>query len=528
MTRAFGSFLSLSEVESRTVFYFVLFATLVVKLWLAFVVPITGDEALFYWWGVHLSWGYYDHPPMVGWLLSLLMQFGDSLVILRLLTVASTFLVSFGLVDLVERLVPGAHDKKWVAGSLYLLTPISWFGVPVTNDTPLLIFVFLALYLFVRGELSIDPPRPDGLRKLSPGSSSSSLWFFASGISLGLAFLSKYLAVVVMACFLVALFRPVRWGGHGIGHACKATLLIILAAFPFGLINLVYNACNCWNNVMFNLFNRNEGVSIGIENPLIFLLMIGYLFTPWLLWFMARSGHKTREHMLPVLIAIVPLVFFLLVSLGKTVGLHWMVGFLPMVFVLAAAQLSQEVMTRCLKWTTFFSIAHFSVFVGVFAVPSYWMSYAAGAKALGFVYDAPRLSKMAMQGASEGTTLMAEGYSPAAILGYHARRYTPIFGVGSRYARQDDFQVDFREFDGRTIRVLLRKNLPDTDFAPYFDDVKIYPLSLDGRLYWVVEGRGFRFNVYREKVLMEIASRFYQIPSLLPVFACPFLEKYRL
>jgi hypothetical protein len=528
MTRALGSFLSLLEADSRTVFYTLFSATFIVKVWLAFVVPITGDEALFYWWGINLSWGYYDHPPMVGWMLGLLTQFGDTPVILRLVTVASTFLVAFGLVDLVARLIPGVPHKKWVAGSLYLLTPISWFGVPVTNDTPLLMFVFFAIYLFVRGERSIDLPKSGSLKESTSGSSNSSLWFLASGVLLGLAFLSKYLALVVLVSFLVALFRPARWGGHGIGHACKATLLIMLGVSPFGLINLTYNACNCWNNVMFNLFNRNEGASIGIENPLIFLLMIGYLFTPWLLWSMVRSGHKTREHILLLLIAVLPLAFFLIVSLVKTVGLHWMVGFLPMVFVFAAVQLSRVALIRCLKWTFFFSISHLFLFVGVFAAPSYWMSYPAGAKALGFVYDAPRLVVIAMQGAGEGTTLMAEGYSPGAILGYHAGQYVPVFGVGSRYARQDDFQVDFREFDGRSIRVLLRRNRSESDFAPYFDNVKITPLSLEGRLYWVVEGTGFRFNAYREMVLMEIAKRFYQIPPLLPVFACPFLEKYRL
>jgi hypothetical protein len=26
-------------------------------------------EAFFYQWGVYPDWGYYDHPPMVGWLL---------------------------------------------------------------------------------------------------------------------------------------------------------------------------------------------------------------------------------------------------------------------------------------------------------------------------------------------------------------------------------------------------------------------------------------------------------------------------
>ncbi|NBT69633.1 MAG: hypothetical protein EBT78_17940, partial [Betaproteobacteria bacterium] len=53
--------------------------SLAIRLWIGFTFPITGDEAYFYQWGVYLDWGYYDHPPMVGWLISaMLYLFGDS------------------------------------------------------------------------------------------------------------------------------------------------------------------------------------------------------------------------------------------------------------------------------------------------------------------------------------------------------------------------------------------------------------------------------------------------------------------
>jgi len=47
-------------------------ATLVLafKLWLSIVFPFTGDEAYFTYWGAIADYGFYDHPPMVGWLLA--------------------------------------------------------------------------------------------------------------------------------------------------------------------------------------------------------------------------------------------------------------------------------------------------------------------------------------------------------------------------------------------------------------------------------------------------------------------------
>src|SRR2546425_526282 len=43
-------------------------ASLLLRCWIAATFPISGDEALFYWWGVYPDWGYSDHPPMAGWL----------------------------------------------------------------------------------------------------------------------------------------------------------------------------------------------------------------------------------------------------------------------------------------------------------------------------------------------------------------------------------------------------------------------------------------------------------------------------
>jgi hypothetical protein len=256
--------------------------------------------------------------------------------------------------------------------------------------------------------------------------------------------------------------------------------------------------------------------------------MLVYLFTPWLLWSMARASLTARSNMLVLSLAITPLLFFLAVSLVKTIGLHWLVSFIPMVFVLAAVQLSSSVLRGCLKWTALFSVAHLVVFVAVFAWPQHWMGYKAGAKALGFVYDAPALATLAMQDAEADATLMAEGYSPGSILGYHARRYVPVFGVGSRYARQDDFQVDFRDIDGKPVRIVLRRERPLADFEPYFQSVALRTLIVNGRTYWVVEGAGFKFTAYREQVLSEIAQRYYQFPGFLPLVACPFLDRYDL
>src|SRR6218665_3668842 len=38
------------------------------KLWFTLGVAPMGDEAYYWMWGQHLSWSYFDHPPLNGWL----------------------------------------------------------------------------------------------------------------------------------------------------------------------------------------------------------------------------------------------------------------------------------------------------------------------------------------------------------------------------------------------------------------------------------------------------------------------------
>ena len=81
---------TLIEADPDRFFAWSLTVALFVKLLLALTVPLTGDEAYFLVWAENLDFGYYDHPPMVGWVVALLSLAGDHLLLYRLFPLAVT------------------------------------------------------------------------------------------------------------------------------------------------------------------------------------------------------------------------------------------------------------------------------------------------------------------------------------------------------------------------------------------------------------------------------------------------------
>ena len=53
---------------------------------------LSGDEAHYALYAYHLDWSYFDHPPLVGWLLAIVLPFSDSEFALRLWPISLSIL----------------------------------------------------------------------------------------------------------------------------------------------------------------------------------------------------------------------------------------------------------------------------------------------------------------------------------------------------------------------------------------------------------------------------------------------------
>ena len=498
-----------SAHASRQIFWGAFAITLLLKLAIAAGFPVTGDEAFFYQWGVFPAWGYSDHPPMVGWLLALLRQVSEHPLALRSFTLLVTSLIALGVVDLLRRFLPEDREASaWLAGAVYLAMPWSWMFVLVTTDTPLIFFMALSAWAYLRADASAG--RGTG-------------WYALAGLFLGLAFLSKYFAALLGFAYAAHCFgwRRERWW---------APFLIFALALPSITLNVAFNATHGWTNVMFNVFNRNEGSAWSIKTFAVYIGMALYLLTPWLLWRgaaarVAPGVSPTTARTLAVL-WLFPLIVFALLATRRTIALHWVLGFVPLFVLWVGLRLDARPLRSALNWTVALSVPHLLVVAAVAWAPlAWWQPFKIYDRAV-FLRETPAVVAALRQDLPAGATLMARTYNPAGMLAFHHGRSVPVFGVGRHHARQDDQIVDFRAYEGQPIRVFLYDEPNLAEFAPYFERVSAKRFEIEGVAFFAVDGTGFRFQPYRDTVLAEVAREFHDIPRWLPVLGSPFCERY--
>jgi len=487
--------------------------TLGFRAWLSVAFPFTPDEAYFALWGRYPDLGYYDHPPMIGWWLAAMGRLSDSVWTLRL---ASTLLPAACALLVRSALRRWRPDDPaladWAAVCVVLL-PTSVWNVLITTDTPLAFFALLSMLLLADSEQTARAP-------LLPRAASALL----AGIFLGLAFTSKYFAVLLGIAFLVwacARWRHRQWG---------ALALVTAGAAPFIALNVYWNYQACWCNVMFNLFNRHDKAHWSVATPGLYALTLAYLLGP-LLYFAwqarSRMALRTGPSASAVLLAswAVPILIFGLMSLYVRIGLHWLLLFLPAVVLWLALEAGTNALFRCARVFAGIAILHVALAFFAAAMPLKYFSMRGLYPSLVFLTETRTLIESVRLDAP-GYAIASSAYAPAAVLGYHSGVNVPVFGMGSSHARQDDFSTDWRKYAGRNIVIVQRNDPSKDDYEPYFREVEMREISIGGVRFHEVLGREFNYERYRDSVLSRIRERYYRIPDWLPVGHCVFCERY--
>ena len=335
-------------------------------------VGLAGDEAYYWQWSRHLDWGYYDHPPMVAYLIALGVQFvGHAELGVRLVTV----LLSSAILWLVYRMTvefaalsplaaPAGGLQPSTAGlwAVIALIAAPLFGMGgflATPDIPVVFFWTLSIALTWRAM------RNPVTRN----------WALV-GLALGLGMISKYSMAILPAALIIALVatHPGRrllttrgpWIAAGIAILVCAPHLFWLWQHDFVSVLFQLNhgfgaSHNSGQRIMeVNNFSRFLVGQAGVLSPILFLLFMWVLGSAAALlarWHGQRNRHGATAEIIPwllVLPATLTLLVFALASLFAKPQTNWPAAAYPTLSVflglLLASWTGSRGATKTLAW----------------------------------------------------------------------------------------------------------------------------------------------------------------------------------
>ncbi|MFQ5445162.1 MAG: ArnT family glycosyltransferase, partial [Nitrospinales bacterium] len=304
-----------------------------IRLFIIQNLELSPDEAYYWDWSRHLQLSFYDHPPMVAVFIYLSTWLGGhSEFFVRLtavLSVAGLSVIAYILGrDLYDSERAGYYSVLW----LNVLPLVSLGAIVITPDTPQALFFVLTIYLLYRAIFK----------------NQTRYWYF-SGVSLGLALLSKYTAALLVPCLFIFLFFSYRY--KPLLRKKEPYIFLALSGLVFSPV-ILWNSMHQWVSLKFQFRHGFDGKSINpLSNSLEFLGTQLGLATPFVfvgigvvMLYCYRSWRERKDDRFIYLPALsVPIfVFFLVVSFKSKVEGNWP----AMVYLLATIAMAGFYITQ--------------------------------------------------------------------------------------------------------------------------------------------------------------------------------------
>jgi len=273
------------------------------------VAQLIPDEAYYWQYAQHMALSFFDHPPMVAWLIWLGTALaGQNEFGVRI----GAFLCGLIAMAYLFALARNLYDKSTAMRSvlLFIVMPLGFAtGLTMTPDAPLIAAWAATLYYIERALLA----------------NQSQAWL-GVGIAFGLGILSKYtLGLLGIAALVYVILDPVarRWLLRP--HPYLAVLVALLLFSPV----IIWNMENNWASFLFQT-GRVGGTQHEFATHRL-LLQIATVLTPvglvaavLALRSIALHYRETpRKHLFIAVFTGVPLLIFLAISTFDSLRFHW-------------------------------------------------------------------------------------------------------------------------------------------------------------------------------------------------------------
>ena len=394
-------------------------AVLLINLIQAYVTPLIFDESYYWYYANNMSWGYFDHPPMVAALIKVGSWLFQGELGVRLLS----GLMSIGTPVLLWDCIDEKAKSKYVPHFFVLLFSMTLFhayGFLMLPDTPLLFFTAFFLWMYKRF-------------LTNPGTG------IAVGLGLIMAALmySKYHAVLVILFVFLSNIRlalnPRAW----------LAVLVALAAYSPHLIWLYEND---FIPVNYHLFERpNRAYEFGDFTLGYFVNLIALfgLTFPWVYLALFKSKAKDRFQRALIFLSYGVLIFFLVSSLQRRVQTQWLIVVCIPMALLAFDWMIHNQQSR--KWILRMGIVNIVVLlylrIGLVHAPLFPVVYE--------THGNKEWVKELQEKAGDASVIFENSYRNASMFGFYSGQ--PSFTLNNIMFRKNQYSIDGSEenFQGK-------------------------------------------------------------------------------
>jgi len=287
--------------------------TTLIRIYLASTIGLGVDEAHYVQYALHPSLSYYDHPPLVGYLIRFfIIAIGKSLLSVRMPAIISGIGTAF-LLFLIGKRLYGPSAGFWavvIFNCIPLFSAIG--GITIVPDTllcffwVLLVFLIWEIYRTERGEL-----------------------WYPVGIITGLSLLTKYTGFILfpsILIFVISIPSMRKWMKK------RETYIAFFISVVLFLPVVIWNYENHWVSFIFQFshglgekeffngerFLRNIGAQAGVFSPFIFFLLV---YT--LIWAVKQAIRKDDKAILILSFSLPVIFLFAYSGLSNEVLPHW-------------------------------------------------------------------------------------------------------------------------------------------------------------------------------------------------------------
>jgi 4-amino-4-deoxy-L-arabinose transferase-like glycosyltransferase len=283
-------------------------------------IQLNVDEAYYWLWSRKLQLSYYDHPPMIAYIIRIFTFCCDSEIFVRAGAVVCMSFSAWYLYLLAKDIY--GNKTAWLTLFTGAILPATNMGYTIiTPDAPLVLFWTTSTYYSYKALFN---------DKWSD--------YIKAGISIGLLMLSKYTSVLFLGFLLIYIL----WKMPEKFLKLKPWVAIIIAFVIFSPV-IIWNYRHDWISFTFQ-YTHGSSKDFRVRWDKFFEFVGGLfvIFTPIffgiLLYgtFKYKDWYNDKKKFYVTLSYLFPLIFFLYKALFKKMELNWVgIAFIPGLLVFA-------------------------------------------------------------------------------------------------------------------------------------------------------------------------------------------------